>query len=67
LLQEVHWVCPGVCVIWPAGHGVHGATEVLEKVPAAQPVTQLVSALEPGAEDNPEGHLLQLDEFAGDQ
>ena len=51
----------------PAGHGVHGATEVLEKVPAAQPVTQLVSALEPGAEDNPEGHLLQLDEFAGDQ
>jgi len=46
---------------------VHGATEVLEKVPAAQPVTQLVSALEPGAEDNPEGHLLQLDEFAGDQ
>ena len=46
---------------------MHGAKEVLEKVPAAQPVTQLVNALEPGAEDNPEGHWLHLDEFAGDQ
>ena len=54
-------------MIWPAGHGAHGATEVLENVPAAQPVTQLVESAEPGAEVNPGGHWLHVDEFAGDQ
>jgi len=65
-MHGVHVVCPFFWVIWPAGHGVHGATEVVENVPAAQPVTQLVASVEPGAEVNPGEHWLHRDEFAAD-
>ena len=40
---------------------------MLENVPAAQPVTQLASDVEPGAEVKPFVHWLHWDEFAGDQ
>ena len=65
-----HWAqlsCPDVAVYEPAAQGVHGATEVFENVPAAQPVTQLAIDVEPGAEVKPFGHWLHWDEFAGDQ
>lgn len=65
-----HWVqlsCPDISVNEPAAQGVHGATEVLENVPAAQPVTQLAIDVEPGAEVKSFGHWLHWDEFASDQ
>ena len=61
-----------ICCTWVvqfcglSQQGVHGATEVLENVPAAQPVTQLVDAVEPGAEVNGGAHWLHWDAFAGD-
>ncbi len=61
--QEVQLVCPDIAVIWPAGQGVQGATDVLENVPAAQAGAQLVAAVEPGGDDSPGGHGLHLEEF----
>ena len=65
-LHGLHLVCPVFWVISPAAQGVQGATEVIENVPAAQPVTQLVDAVEPGAEVNGGAHWLHWDAFAGD-
>jgi len=45
---------------------VHGATVVLENVPGAQPTTQLLGDVEPGADVNPAGQPVHCDAFAGD-
>jgi ABC-type hemin transport system ATPase subunit len=47
--------------------GVSAVSTEFENVPAAQPVTQLVASVEPGAEVNPGEHWLHRDEFAADQ
>ena len=59
-LHLLHLGCPVLWVISTTQQGVLGATEVLENVPAAQPVTQLVDAAEPGADVNGGGHCTEM-------